>query len=197
MERHRLDYGPERKSCSVYVLEKNRQVCISDLRPIFHRTGSKSRMRRKRKTQSSVLAHGTKRNLSWKGRLKKAGTATERQKLPWRCYSRIITCLEVGRFLRRGGKRICVLIILCFIHTFSSWDCTVRAGTAMNKLKILNVSHVSYIKLFCLLDFIICMCTVLGEHCTETSHEYMELYVISSSNTLWLCNAPSFFPGKG
>lgn len=35
MERHRIDHGPERKSCSMYVLEKNRQVCISDLGPIF------------------------------------------------------------------------------------------------------------------------------------------------------------------
>lgn len=195
MERHRIDHGPERKSCSMYVLEKIRQVCISDLGPIFHCIGSESRMRGKRKTRSSVLAHRRKRNLSWKGRLKKAGTATERQKLPRRCHSRIITCWK-----REGSWEEVVIeyvsssFQVSYIF-FLRLHCKSRDGHEQ-LLKILNVSHVSYVKLFCILDFIICMCTVLGEHCIETSHEYMELYVISSSKTLWLCNAPSFFPGK-
>ena len=182
MERHRLDYGPERELLNVCSREQTGVHFW--LRTNFPPYWIKKQDEEEEEDPKQCVGPSNEENLSWKGRLKKAGTATERQKLPWRCCSRIITCLEAGRFLRRGGKRICVLILLSFIHTFSSWECTVSAGTAMNKLKILNVSHVSYIKLFCILDFIICMCTVLGEHCIETSHEYMELYVISSSNTL-------------
>lgn len=60
--------------------------------------------------------------------------------------------MEVVRLLRRGGNRIYVFIILSFICPVpcTSLDSKSRDGHEPG-LKTVNVSHMSYIKVFCTL----------------------------------------------